>query len=275
MKYNKSIINIKNIVIRYKNIIFILLIILIIISLYIYFSNLNKINESFIGKEKSNILSDLGDEVKVEKKEYEVFPPLKNKSKYDLINNIFNTNNNEDNNQDNNQDNKKEDEVKLNKPNDIPIKMPQIQDAGKKELEKNDLQKTFSKIDEKKPLFGSCNFYFNKCPTNKNSMATIKGNNLSCSDNQETKVAEAIAEIKNGYISKIIVLNNGNGYNYQNPPKVTISGKSGNGATAKANVDKNGTITSIDIIDYGYGYVETPSIVIEPPQMDGVCHLCC
>ena len=57
--------------------------------------------------------------------------------------------------------------------------------------------------------------------------------------------------------------------------KVNIQSTSGNGASCKAIVNKNGTISAIDIIDYGYGYVETPSIEIEPPQMDGVCHLCC
>lgn len=265
----KKLINLKYISKNIHYILLIFLIILIVISLYTYFYK----KEHFIGKEKSKILSDLGDEVKIEKKEYEVFPPLKNKSKFDLLNNIFGKDENQDNqdNQDNDNNNINIDNKHSTK--DIPISMPKIQDSGKNELEKSDLQKAFSSLSDKKPLLGSCDFYFNKCPSNKSSMATIKGNNLSCGNNQESKAAKAIAEIKNGHISKIIVLDGGNGYNYQNPPKITIDGNKG--ATAKANVDKNGIITSIDIIDYGYNYVETPNITIEPPQMDGVCHLCC
>ncbi len=235
-----------------KNIHYFILILLIILTCIMLFVKYNiNVKESFIGKNKSETLSDLGDEIKIEKKEYEIFPPLKNKSKYDVINDIFGK--------------------------QIPTTMPQIQDAGKQELEKSDLQKTFSSINENNPLLGNCDFYFNKCPNNKNSMATIKGNNLSCNKNgSETTQAEAIAEIKNGHISKIAITNKGSGYNYQNPPiiKIITNGK-GNGASAKANVDKNGFISNIDIIDYGYGYIETPKIEIEPPQMDGVCHLCC
>lgn len=271
----KFVSNVKNIP---KNKYFILSLLFIILIIIIYFSHSlvskkNKINESFIGKEKSTVLSDLGDDIKVEKKDYVQFPPLTlkyGKSKYDLLDNIFgkDENTNVQKVEGDNQNN--------NKPNDIPISMPQIQDVGKNELEKSELQKRFSKLNENKPLLGSCDFYFNKCPNNKSSMATIKGNNLTCSKNEEeSKKAEAIAQIKNGYISKITIIHNGVGYNYQNPPKVNIISNSGNGASAKAIVDKNGNISSIDIIDYGYGYVETPSIEIEPPQMDGVCHLCC
>lgn len=268
-------INIKNISKNIHMIILIILIILTLIVLYTYFNKYN-IKEYFIGT-KSKSLTDLGDNVEVEKKDYKEFPP---KSKYDLINTIFGNTNNSNNsintnhNSNNNNDNGNNNED--NKIKSIPISLPQIQSAGIPELEKSELQKEFSKIDEHKPLLGSCDFYFNKCPNNKSSMATIKGNNLTCGKNgQETKKAEAIAQIKNGYISKITIINSGLGYNYQNPPKINIKSNSGNGAFAKAIVDKNGTISSIDIIDYGYGYVETPNIEIEPPQMDGVCHLCC
>ncbi len=253
-----------------KNIHYIILFILIILILLLFINKYNyNYKEMFIGKneEKEKEINEYGNEINVEKKSYTQFPPLENKSKYDLLNNIFGKNNNENENNHNKNENEKS--IK-----DIPISMPQINDKGIQELEKSDLQKTFSKIDEKKPLLGSCHFYFNKCPNNKSSMATIKGNNLTCGG-EETKKAEAIAEIKNGHISKIRIIHNGTGYNYQNPPKVIIESTSGNGASAKANVNKNGEISSIDIIDYGYGYVETPNINIEPPQMDGVCHLCC
>jgi hypothetical protein len=271
-------INIKTISKNIHYIIFVLLIVLLFIILYAKYFNKNKNKEYFTGNKNNSIIikemNDLDDGTQAEKKDYKVFPPV-SKSKYDLLNNIFGNIQNDDNDN-NNADNANNNNTTTNTIKDFPISMPKSQDIGKPELEKNNLQKTFSKLDDKTPLLGSCDFYFNKCPSNKSSMATIKGNNLTCGKNgTETKKAEAIAQIKNGHISKIIIINNGVGYNYQNPPKVIIESTSGNGASAKANVDKNGTISSIDIIDYGYGYVETPNINIEPPQMDGVCHLCC
>jgi hypothetical protein len=275
----KSLIFLKNISKNIHIIILILLIFLTCIALYSHFST----KENFIGN-KSTTLTDLGDEVQVEKKDYNVFPP---KSKYELMNHIFGNQDTSKAGEDTSkagedtskagEDTSKagEDASEAGEVKSIPISLPNMQSAGVPELEKSELQKTVSKLDEHKPLLGTCDFYFNKCPNNKSSMATIKGNNLSCGKNNESKKAEAIAQIKNGHISKITIIQSGTGYNYQNPPKVTIESNSGNSATAKAIVDKNGTISSIDIIDYGYGYVETPNINIEPPQMDGVCHLCC
>lgn len=257
------------IVTHYKNIHYIIFGFLIILISIALTHKYNK-KEYFIGN-KTTLLND--DDGEAEKKDYSQFPP---KSKYDLINNIFGKQ--KDNDEDNLKENENKDSIKNNSFNtkDIPISLSESRNIGVQELEKSDLQKSFSKIDDKNPLLGTCDFYFNKCPNNKSSMATIKGNNLTCGKNNiENKKAEAIAQIKNGFISKITILNPGLGYNYQNPPKISINSSKGNGASAKAIVDKNSTITSIDIIDYGYGYIETPSIEIEPPQMDGVCHLCC
>jgi hypothetical protein len=263
-----------------KNIHYILLFILILLTVISLYHSFYK-KEYFIGKKDSNDNIILSDELKAEKKNYTHFPPsLKDKSKYDLLNNIFGDSGNvedvgnaENTNNINNikNTNNTNDRIK-----DIPISLPETRNVGKQELEKGELQKSVSKIDENKPLLGSCDFYFNKCPNNKSSMATIKGKNLTCGkSNIESKKAEAVAQIKNGHISKIIITNAGNGYNYQNPPKVNIQSSSGNGASAIVKVNKDGTISSIDVLDYGYGYVETPNIDIEAPQMDGVCHLCC
>ncbi len=226
---------------------FILIIfLLIIISLYFLLYN-NR--EDFIGNKKSN-------DENAEKKDYSNFPPLENKSKYDLLNDIFGKN-----------------QVgKVEEKKNIPIKSPTIQSNGAIELEKSELQKEFSKLDDKKPLLGTCDFFFNKCPSNKNSVGTISGSNLSCGTSEP---ASAVAQIQNGHISKIFVVKSGSGYNKENPPLVSILNGKGNGASAKATVSNEGSITNIDVIDYGYGYVETPEVKIEPPQMDGVCHLCC
>lgn len=249
---------------KYNNI-FILIILLF--SLFLFYFLLQKyyFTENFIGNKKSNDDDiSLNNETKVEKKDYSNFPPLENKSKYDLLNDIFGKN----------QVGKVSE--RENKVKEVPIKMPQIQSNGIIELEKSKLQQEFSKLDDKKPLLGTCDFYFNKCPSNKNSVGSISGKELSCnkSDNNSTQ-AEAVAQIQSGHISKIIIVKSGSGYNSQNPPLVTIVGGKGNGATAKAQVNNDGSISNIDVIDYGYGYVETPEIKIEAPQMDGVCHLCC
>lgn len=249
--------------------------------------------ENFIGKSsKSNDgkeVYDLNDDDKKgEKKSYDKFPPLDKKSKYDLINDVFGKNQpnsqNDDNHDisDNISDNISDDisddinHGELSGIKDIPVKGVQAEKRGSMELEKGELQKRVSKIDETKPLLGRCNFYSNQCPANMSALGSLSGMNLKCGNNHSTSVqAEAIAEIHNAHVSKIKVIQGGSGYNPENPPKVTVEGGRGNGATAIAEVSDEGVVKSIDIVDYGYNYMETPKIIIEPPQMESVCYLCC
>lgn len=250
--------------------------------------------ETFIGKNKIPLIDDDGtdsydisDEKKGEKKSYDVFPPLENKSKYDLLNDVFGKNqpgkhqstNDLENDQDSDQDKgEKENPINGSLPGikDIPIKLPQAKREGVVEFEKSALQKSVSKIDESKPLMGKCNFYSNQCPINMNMMGSLSGTNLKCGTQENSSSqATAIAEIHSGHLSKIIVVNGGSGYNQENPPKVMVEGGRGNGANAVAQVSSEGVVTSIDIMDYGYNYVETPKIVVEVPQMESVCYLCC
>jgi hypothetical protein len=66
-------------------------------------------------------------------------------------------------------------------------------------------------------------------------------------------------------VNSINVTNGGSGYNPANPPNVIIEfpeGPSGIRAEGSANVDQNGTITSIDVIANGSQYLDPPSITI-------------
>jgi len=133
-----------------------------------------------------------------------------------------------------------------------------------------------------KSLLGNCQFYNDKCPDNYHPLGnfSIGGNNsglaLSCGNVQNSKSAFAIAQIKNNSISDIHIIDKGHGYNPENPPKVLIeSGKNGNGATAEAYVDENGFLKNIKVIHPGYNYSETPKIIIDSPNMNSSCHLCC
>ena len=64
-----------------------------------------------------------------------------------------------------------------------------------------------------------------------------------------------------GVVSTIDVTNDGDNYDDDNPPSVTISGGGGSGATAKAIVSRSKVIR-IDITDSGSGYTSTPTVTV-------------
>ncbi len=249
-----------------------LLLLLALFLLYFYILRQYNVQENFLGaKAKKKSDEDDNDESEPGKKNYSHFPPT---SKYDLLNDIFGKNQpGRDNNQTKNSDEKKG--VK-----EIPISNVQIQSKPTPELEKSDLQKSVSKLDDAKALLGKCSFFPNKCPNGMSSVTSLSGSNMKCGskgESEESRVAKAVAEIQSGHLSRIILIDGGSGYTQENPPKVSIvsNGSSGSGGSAKAEVGSDGTLRSIDIVDYGYQYVETPKVVVEAPQMSGVCHLCC
>ena len=67
-------------------------------------------------------------------------------------------------------------------------------------------------------------------------------------------------------ISKILITNGG--YGYIDPPKVTISGGGGKGATAVCGITTN-LVTQIHIVDKGDRYYQPPNIDISPPVGGG------
>jgi hypothetical protein len=272
MKLNQIIFYIKN-----KKYYFVILLLLFILFLFYFYGMRSLTNnmETFIGKGKSSDDLDDLDNNDSKKNSYKSFPPT---SKYDLLNDIFGKN----------QPGKEKSETDVKGGvKEIPIRNLQIQEQPKLELEKSDLQKNVSKLDDAKALLGKCDFYPNKCPNGMSSVTSLTGSNMKCSpkgeggEGGEGRVAKAVAEIQSGHLSKIIVIDGGSGYNQENPPNVKIEGGQGSmnsdssSGSASAEVGSDGQVKSIDIINYGYNYMETPKVVIEPPQMASVCHLCC
>jgi hypothetical protein len=77
-------------------------------------------------------------------------------------------------------------------------------------------------------------------------------------------VATASAQIVNGFIVGLNVLDGGEGY--AEPPHVTISGGGGSGATANAQIAK-GIVTGFEITATGSKYTGQPTITIDPPPV--------
>jgi hypothetical protein len=98
---------------------------------------------------------------------------------------------------------------------------------------------------------------------------------LTCGNVKNVKPAKATARIKNNSIYEIDIIDHGHGYFPDKPPKITIDGGKGHGATAEAIVDDNGFVKIINILKPGYNYTETPDIIIDSPYMNSSCFLCC
>ena len=132
-----------------------------------------------------------------------------------------------------------------------------------------------------KSLLGSCQFFNDKCPDKYYPLGnfSIQGvgssSVLTCGNIQNTKPARAVAQIKNNSIYEIHITDAGHGFNPSSPPKISIEGGKGHGATAEGVIDDNGFLKLIKIINPGYNYSETPNILIDAPYMNSSCHLCC
>lgn len=75
------------------------------------------------------------------------------------------------------------------------------------------------------------------------------------------------AEIINGFLVKLSVTDAGRGYGF--PPKVTILGGGGSGATAVATIE-DGKVVGLSITAAGSGYSSNPEVLIAPPQPEVV-----
>lgn len=75
--------------------------------------------------------------------------------------------------------------------------------------------------------------------------------------------ATAQAQVVNGFVVGVTVINPGRGYT--EPPLVLIRGGNGTGATAVATI-ADGAVTGIAITNPGSGYTEQPSVLVASPQ---------
>ena len=128
---------------------------------------------------------------------------------------------------------------------------------------------------------GQCNFFHDVCPSDYSDLGNFslggmeKNITLNCGDVQNTKPAKAVAVIKNNEINDVLVVDKGQGFNPQKPPKVDVVGGGGRGAELEASIDDDGYLKIIKVIHPGYNYNETPNVIIESPMMNSSCHLCC
>lgn len=104
------------------------------------------------------------------------------------------------------------------------------------------------------------------------------GYNLYVTNNSngESKIYTVNTYVWDGTNTRgVITLNEGtpadgiltNSANYQLAPKVIISGN-GSGATAIPNIDTNGSVTSIRVINRGSGYTDATAIISDPYAFD-------
>jgi hypothetical protein len=186
------------------------------------------------------------------------------------VNNIKNKNIKDISN--NNEDIKLDNDIKLIKKDNTPL--PKVQNKSSDST----LSSSSNNISS---MFGKCQFFNDKCPEGYNSFGNFSiegvGSNLSlsCGNVRDTKPAKAVTEIKNNAIYEIHILEQGHGYLPNQPPRITIEGGKGNGASAEAVVDDNGYLKLIKVVNPGYNYTETPNVVIEAQSNDSNCHFCC
>jgi sugar lactone lactonase YvrE len=70
-----------------------------------------------------------------------------------------------------------------------------------------------------------------------------------------------------GQIGTVQIISIGGGYmGWMPPPQVHFIGGGGSGAGGYGNVDGSGTVRSVSITNYGYGYTSPPTVVIDPPS---------
>ncbi len=75
-------------------------------------------------------------------------------------------------------------------------------------------------------------------------------------------VARGVAQVVNGFVVGVNVINTG--FGYTNTPAVRFLGGGGNGAVARA-VVSNGVVVAVNIDNTGRGYTNTPAVKIASP----------
>ncbi len=79
--------------------------------------------------------------------------------------------------------------------------------------------------------------------------------------------AYATAQVLNGFVYRIDVMNGGSGYT--NKPSVKLSGD-GSGAQASVTSVSNGVVMGIQVDNPGSGYTRAPLVVIDPPPANAL-----
>ena len=147
-----------------------------------------------------------------------------------------------------------------------------------------------SYIDEVKPFKTKLREYVSSYEKTDKSQSRITDFDLPPSYNEDTQNIEPLpVKIQNGkltgtgsiisypeknwldnvgFIVKEIQIADA-GTSYQGPPKITLSGGGGSGATAITKVGTGGKITSVEVTNSGSGYLEAPIITIDGSVAQG------
>lgn len=80
---------------------------------------------------------------------------------------------------------------------------------------------------------------------------------------QAASTATAVAEVKNGSIVNVRLIDNGSGYSES--PKITLVGGGGSGGIVRAEGLYHGVVAGLDIVNGGKGYTEPPQVIIQSP----------
>jgi hypothetical protein len=79
---------------------------------------------------------------------------------------------------------------------------------------------------------------------------------------ENVRAATAAANVDNGFVTSVSVIDSGNGYTAA--PTVVISGAGGSGAAATAVVE-NGEVVEINVDNAGSGYTDNPKVAVDAP----------
>jgi hypothetical protein len=131
----------------------------------------------------------------------------------------------------------------------------------------------------------TCSFIQGECPTGKRTIGGFGFHNLPegvqfvCGNNPSIKSAKLVAEISQGKISNISVIDGGKGYHPMKKYKIKVEGSSGNINQIDADViiGDDGSVKVIQIINGGSGFQDTPKVSILNDSMGNgeTCNLCC
>ena len=134
-------------------------------------------------------------------------------------------------------------------------------------------------------MSNKCGFFSDQCPSGYESVSAFgiqglpSGMTLQCGNvGSSSKSGKFIAEIQNGAIKSVNVINGGSGYDKTKNYTVKATGGNGSGATFEVIMDDKGAVQVINVMNGGSGYTSTPQITLQNGDgmnSGGSCQFCC
>ncbi len=230
---------------------------------------LKKDDSEFKGSDNKDLLKQLMPLDQIDDKNLDKEPDLKNK----ILNNAINS--------------QVESSSKSNEGQRGGVKeypKPVFTDNTKQRIQNYIQNDTFKNNNENTTInpFGTCNFFNDSCPSDYTEMGSIgiqglpSGMTLTCGNVSSGKPASFVAELSNGTITNVVVVDPGTGYNPTKKYSMTLEGGGGGkGAELEPVIGDDGLIKNIKVVKGGSGFKETPKITIENSTNSGKCTFCC